>query len=232
VAFDAGGLSRTLPIERQIALETVVVSHSHLDHVRDLATLADTRTQRGSPPLRVLASAHTLAALRRHLFNGAIWPDFTRIPSERRPALRFVEIRPGVRFRAGGFSFLPIPVHHSVPALGFLVRTDDGAVLISGDTGPTRDIWAAARRAGTRLRGVFAECSFPGRFRELADHSGHYCPDSLARDLRTLGPALGSVPVFLYHVKPGFGPEIEDEIHREIDGVVLARSGLLFRPSG
>ena len=33
------------------------------------------------------ALPETLAALRAHIFNGVIWPDFTRLPSAEQPTL-------------------------------------------------------------------------------------------------------------------------------------------------
>jgi 3',5'-cyclic-nucleotide phosphodiesterase len=207
------------------------VSHAHIDHVRDLAMLADTRTQRRAAPLEVYGLAGTLRALSRHLFNDELWPDFTRLPTPRRPAIRFVEIRPGERFRTGGVSFVAVPVDHTVETIGIVARARRGAVLFSSDTGPTDAIWTAARRLGRELKAAFVECSYPRRLARLAQISGHLSPDTLAEELRKLGPALGRIPVFAYHVKPGFAAEIEAEVHDLLDGVVLARPGMVFRTS-
>lgn len=231
LALDAGGLTRSVPLEVQIALEGVLVSHAHLDHVRDLAVLADTRTQRGARPLAVYGLPSTQRVLRHHVFNGELWPDFTRIPSARRPAVRLLEIRPGRPFRAGGLTVTAVPVHHTPETVGFVVGGRGGAVVFSGDTGPTDALWAVARKLGRRLKAVFVECSFPRRLAWLADLSGHLSPDTLAGELRKLGPALGRIPIFLYHMKPGFAAEIEAEVHDLVDGVVLARDGMVFRTS-
>ena len=50
IALDAGA-SRAADLEEQRKIEAVLVSHAHLDHVRDLATLADNRCQQGGPSL-------------------------------------------------------------------------------------------------------------------------------------------------------------------------------------
>ena len=45
----------------------------------------------------------TLQALRDHLFNGVIWPDFTRLPSVQHPILVFHELAVGdVLIRSDG----------------------------------------------------------------------------------------------------------------------------------
>ena len=229
VAFDAGGLTRSLHLEAQLALESVLVSHAHLDHVRDLATLADTRAQRRAKPLTVYGLPVTLRALAHHLFNGQIWPDFTRLPSGRRPALRFEEVRPGDVIRTGGLSIACVPVTHSIDTVGVVVKKRGRAVLFSGDTGPTERLWKVARDLGRELRAVFVECSFPRRLSRLAEISGHLSPDTLAGELAKLGPAVGRIPIFTYHMKPGFSAEIEAEVHDLLDGVVLARPGLVVR---
>ena len=51
VAIDAGALTSGMELKAQCALEAVLVSHAHLDHVRDLATIADNRNQNGADPL-------------------------------------------------------------------------------------------------------------------------------------------------------------------------------------
>ena len=45
IAIDAGSLTSGMELKAQCALEAVLVSHAHLDHVRDLATIADNRCQ-------------------------------------------------------------------------------------------------------------------------------------------------------------------------------------------
>ncbi len=231
IILDAGGVTRSLPLEEQLALESVVVTHAHIDHVRDLATLADTRTQRRAKPLTVYGLAAALRVLSLHLFNGQMWPDFTRIPSPRRPAIRLVEVKAGAPFRVGGLTFHCVPVHHSIDTVGIVVRARGGYVLFSGDTGPTDRLWRAAHDLGRDLKAVFVECSFPRRLAKLAEISCHLSPDTLAGELAKLGHAVGRIPIFTYHMKPGFSAEIEAEIHDLVDGVVLARQGLVVRAS-
>ena len=74
-----------MELKAQCALEAVLVSHAHLDHIRDLATIADNRCQNDAAPLVVAGTKQTLAILKKHFFNDLLWPDFSRIPSARAP---------------------------------------------------------------------------------------------------------------------------------------------------
>ena len=85
--LEAGTVTSVLTWEEQLGVTEVCVSHIHLDHVKELAFLVDNRAGRTPRPLVVTGVAEVVAGLRRHLFNDRIWPDFTRIPSRREPAL-------------------------------------------------------------------------------------------------------------------------------------------------
>ena len=207
VAIDAGALTATLPLEALDRLQAVVLTHAHLDHVKDLPLVADLLAGRGRPPLVVHASERCAATLRNHVFNGELWPDFTRIPSERSPA---IEIRPfHGPFRAGGLDFRPVPMAHAVEATGFVVRGSGGAFAVSGDTGPTEAFWREVNAAAP-LGAILLETSFPSRLQPLADASGHLTPGTLGGELAKLAP--GAPPVWLYHLKPAHAAEVRAEV--------------------
>ena len=63
VGLDAGATTSMLTLEEQLGLDAVIVSHAHLDHVRDLAALADNRAQGARAPLVVAGTAFTVRAL-------------------------------------------------------------------------------------------------------------------------------------------------------------------------
>ena len=61
LAIDAGSLTSGMDLKAQCKLEAVLVSHAHLDHIRDLATLADNRVQNGCPPLMIAGVSKSAA---------------------------------------------------------------------------------------------------------------------------------------------------------------------------
>ena len=91
ILLDAGTGVGDLTLDELARIEHICISHSHLDHVLSIGLLADSvmrlRGAQGKGPIQVHALPETLAALRQHIFNGVIWPDFTRLPSADAPLL-------------------------------------------------------------------------------------------------------------------------------------------------
>ena len=104
-----------------------------------------------------------------------------------------------------------IRVNHIVPAVGFILRDGDSALLYSGDTSETRRIWEVGAKE-TRLKAAFIETSFPNDFRDLAKVSGHLTPEMLAREFVKLGRP--DLPLYIYHLKPSYRAMIKSELLR------------------
>jgi len=207
--LEAGTATSVLSWEEQIAVTEVLVSHMHLDHVKDLAFLVDNRVGKAPRPLTVTGVADVVAGLRHDLFNDRIWPDFTRIPSRSAPTLAYRVIPEGRYSRICGLSVKPVRVNHPAPATGYIIREPGVSVLYSGDTGPTTAIWKAARNLRD-LRAVIVECSFPSSMADIAQASGHLTPALLERELERFGRP--EVPVYLYHMKPLHLSAIAEEL--------------------
>lgn len=212
LALDAGSLTAGLELTQQLSLVGCLISHAHLDHIKDLATVADNRCQAECEPLVVAASRSTIRVLKRHFFNDLIWPDFSVIPTASRPTIRFMELQPDRLHTIAGYSVRAVPVHHTVPTLGFIVRGPDATLGYSGDTGPTDHLWTRLR-AEPNLRALLHEVSFPNREQKLATVSGHHTPATLREDLRKYGRPQ-DLPTLLYHLKPFFQREVEQECAR------------------
>jgi ribonuclease BN (tRNA processing enzyme) len=226
LAVDAGSLTASLDLAALRRVRHVVLSHSHLDHVKDVPLLADLLADVNPRPVTVHGSAATLRVLRRHVFNGSLWPDFTRIPSPARPVIRLAAFRHGVPFRAGPHRILPVRVDHAVESTGFVVSRQGRSFAISGDTGPTGRFWEAVNRA-RGLGALLVEVSFPGKLQWLADRSGHLTPQTLAGELAKV--EREGVPVYLYHLKPAWEAALRAEIAglRRRDVRILSRGDVL-----
>lgn len=198
VALDAGALTESLSLAEQSRIRAILVTHSHMDHVASLPFLVENVFGRAPGPIEVVAPADVADSLRKHLFNDALWPDFTRIPNQLLPTVTFREIAIGSPTPVDGLRVTAIPVSHVVPTCGYVVENGHAAVVFSGDTGPTEALWHAARTA-RNLKAIFVECSFPDSMQEIADVSKHLTPRTLRQEMKKF-PA--DVPVMLYHMKP------------------------------
>ncbi len=211
LAIDAGALTASLSLDELLAVDDILLTHSHLDHVKDVPLLADLIVGRRARPVRVHASAACARTLRESVFNDELWPDFTRIPDRARPVLEIVPFDPARPFRIGRYAIAPVPVAHPVESVGFVVSDGKSAFAISGDTGPTARFWKKVN-AQRRLGALLVELSFPNALQELADASGHLTPRTLAGELAKL--ERNGFPVLLYHLKPAHAAELRREVAR------------------
>jgi cAMP phosphodiesterase len=217
-------------------IDHILVTHSHLDHVLGIGLIADSvarrRLSRSSPkrrgPIRVHALAATLDALRAHIFNGVIWPDFTRLPTVDHPLVKMEPFAVGQTLNFGARRVEVLPAEHTVPAVGFAIAPDApaaGAWVFTGDTGPNPALWR--RLTGMRIAHLVIETAFSDDEQQLARISSHLCPTTLARELAQLD---GEVDVHITHIKPG---EVE-AVMSQIEGQTMRhrasalRSGQVF----
>jgi ribonuclease BN (tRNA processing enzyme) len=212
LAIDAGSLTSGLDLSAQMRLEACVVSHAHLDHIRDLATIADNRCQQGAAPLLIAAPRATIRVLKKHFFNDHLWPDFSKISAGSGPTIQYQELALERATTIAGYEVTAIGVSHTVDTAGFLIRSAEGTLAYSGDTGPTDRFWELLNQVND-LKGLLAEVSFPDEQQGLATASGHHTPRTLAADLAKLSDAQ-AVPTLLYHIKPFFQADVERQCAR------------------
>ncbi len=223
ICIDAGSITNMLTLKQQQKIECVIVSHAHMDHVRDLAMLADTRTQQGGPPLTIASTPGTIDVLRRHFFNDKLWPDFSKIPNPDKRTLIFKKIKPRVVTEICGYKILPVPVDHTVEAAAFIVSDGKTTLAYSGDTGPTEELWTAMKQYDN-LSALVMEVAFPNDQLKVAHDSGHHTPKTLEKELRKLGAKHRDLPVLLFHIKPVFQRTVERELAR-----IKARNNTILR---
>ncbi len=219
ILIDAGTGVGDLTYEEMCRIERIFVTHSHLDHVTSIPLLVDTLLDERDTPLVVHAPQATIEALRTHLFNGQIWPDFTALPNPEAPALRFEAIEPGETAWVGDRCLQAIPVNHTVPAVAYRCSWGSSAFCFSGDTSTNDTLWPALNAAGP-LDMLIVEVGFPNRERELADVAKHYCPELLAHDLAKLATAP---PIAVTHLKAGSEAETMAELEAALPGYQLHR---------
>jgi len=219
ILIDGGtGLSE-LDLEEMKRIRHIFVTHSHLDHIAGIPMLLDSVFEYIREPVVLHARRETLRALKEHIFNWQIWPDFSCLPNRENPVLRFREMQPGERCPVGNRGVEMIAVNHAVPAAGYRVQNGAGSFAFSGDTTSNEGFWEALNGHDT-LDLLIVESAFPDEERELSTRARHYCPQLLAADLKKLRhrPRL-----FLTHLKPGSEARILDQCRNQVEALDVQR---------
>lgn len=232
ITIDAGAVCRSLNLDEQVAIDHMLISHSHMDHVKDLALQADQIIGRRSSSVELHCGPETAETLRTSYFNNYLWPDFTKIPTPTNPVMRIVvrepleafrisargaagpsssaAVTPGAPLAEGEYEVRYIPVTHPVESMAMLIRGSTGSILYSSDTGPTTKLWEVVNNTPD-LRGMFVELSFPNHMQALADVAGHYTPQTLAAEMQKI-TNRDNIPLFVYHLKPSFYEQTMKEL--------------------
>ncbi|MGH8671366.1 MAG: MBL fold metallo-hydrolase [Burkholderiales bacterium] len=199
ILIDAGTGVSELDLAELKLIDHVFVTHSHLDHITSIPFLVDTVGHMRDKPLTVHATPETTLALKQHIFNWQIWPDFTAIPNKRHPFLRYESIKVGKTVDMGGRKITPLPANHVVPAVGFHLDSGRASLVFSGDTTTNDALWERVNKI-ENLRYLIIETAFSDSGMDIAIASKHLCPSLLAAELAKLKrPA----EIYITHLKPG-----------------------------
>ena len=238
ITIDAGAVCRSLDLDKQMKIDHMLISHSHMDHVKDLALMADQIIGRRQSPVHLHCGPETAETLQTSYFNNYLWPDFTKIPTQEHPVMK-VHIRnalevfcipalqdaeisaPLVRkektkkkttaLADNEYEVQYIPVSHPVESMAMIIRGSSGSFVYSSDTGPTTKLWDVVNEIPD-LRGMFVELSFPNHMQALADVAGHYTPATLDLEMKKI-KRRDEIPLFVYHLKPAFYEQTKIELN-------------------
>ena len=150
-------------------LETVLLTHLHLDHVSDLLALANARYLRQLPGLEVYGPVGTAAWLKT-LHSAFPYLEKMEVTAH--------EVQPMDDFSVQGFDIFAEEAKHSVTALAYRIEAEDRVLVYSGDTEPSPRVAALAEAADLLIH----ECSFPEPF----DVTNHSTPKKLGRMIKNV----------------------------------------------
>ncbi|MFB6080719.1 MAG: MBL fold metallo-hydrolase [Haloferacaceae archaeon] len=174
------------------AVDAVLVTHHHLDHVADLPTLAKARWLDGQESLEVVGPPGIAEVCRHLLAVDRLGERVDLTVTERTLA--------DAPFAVGGVSVDAAGTTHSKP--GFAYRFGD-ALALSGDTEPAPDVFDLADGVDTLVH----ECSYP----DSAGTEGHTTPTELGRRLAEIAVER----VYLTHLFPE-AERATEEIRRTV----------------
>ena len=199
ILIDAGTGLTELSLAEMAMIEHVFITHSHLDHLAALPLMIDSVADMHDRPITIYATDATLEIIRNHIFNWAIWPDFSEIAIRQEAVIRYQTIRVGEALRFGERAVTAVPAVHTVPAVGYHLDSGKASLVFTGDTTVNDAFWPVINRI-SNLKYLIIETAFSNRERRLAQTSKHLCPSMLAEELARLER---DVSVFITHLKPG-----------------------------
>jgi ribonuclease BN (tRNA processing enzyme) len=208
LAVEAGGLTSRLTIQEQQNIDAVLLTHHHMDHIRDIPGIALNFFRLGGS-IDVYATPEVCEIIQTHLLNRIVYPEFQKIP-ESRPTISFQEIEPFGRQWIDGHSILPVPVRHEAAAVGYQISDKEGkTVFYTGDTGPgLADCW---RHISPQL--LIIEVTVPNALEDFARHTGHLTANLLEKELISFREIKGYLPeVLTIHMDAAFEPKIKEEL--------------------
>jgi len=209
ILLDAGTITEVLGDEQLKRIKHVVISHTHIDHLKDLFSFVDELVMMGKYSIEVISVKQIIEIISQNLFNNLIWPDFTVIPSENNAVIKFCEIDLEKATSRDGISIKPVLMTHTVYTVGFVVKEGKRGFMFTADTGPTERFWKVAKEE-KGIEFIIADVSFPNRLDRLAKISGHMTLSMLIEHIDRFG--LSDMPIYITHIKPIFKDEILKEL--------------------
>lgn len=205
-------------------VDTVLLTHHHLDHVSDLMVLLKARWLAGETTMRVAGPPGTESLVRGLLDVHEYMND--------RIEFTFVDVQPDEgqtqsTFELAGFEISAMETRHSMPCLAYRFETpqsDSDPIVFSGDTEAFDELLEFADGAAVLIH----DCSFP----DDVDVSNHPTPTKLGKVLSRVEPDIGCL--YLTHLYPhteGREEEMLESIRTYYEGTVrFASDGLTHGP--
>lgn len=197
--IDVGTGAESLTLEQMKQIKRVFITHSHLDHLCHLPFILNNLISFNLPPIEVYASAFTLDALKNHIFNNIIWPDFTKLPSKEAPCVVLKEIEVNQPSTFDEITYFPIEVNHAVPTLGFWVgKENQGYFAFSADSHSSPQFWKALNHL-PEVKKLIIDNQYLDNEADISLLAKHFTPSVLQTDLQQLDY---QTKIYITHLPP------------------------------
>jgi ribonuclease BN (tRNA processing enzyme) len=207
ILIDAGTGLGDVPLAVLQGISDVFLTHCHMDHIALLPMLCDAKNIAGGKTVTVHALPQTIQALKGHVFNWQIWPDFAEIPDVGNPVLRWNALEVGEELQIGAHRIRVLDANHTVAACGYAVHRGERSFAFQGDSGSCAEFWAQLAAEDVDL--LIVEAAFSDNEQDLALRSLHLAPSLLAEELAHY---TGRARVLVTHAKPGEERLVEEQL--------------------
>ena len=209
--IDAGNLLDSLD-EECADIENIWVTHSHLDHIADIAYIMDNYFSMRTKTLNIIGLPDTIEAIQKYYLNDFIWPDFStiKLANGKEMSLSYQILELGKNYSIGKDETLrAFQTDHTVDSCGYVYTKNEVSVLITADT-YSLDTMIEEIDNDSSIKSIVVECSFPSSMEILAKESKHLTPKllfSMLEDLKN-----DDVHLYINHIKPAFLVKMISEI--------------------
>lgn len=221
ILLDGGTICSSLSPDEIRCLKNIFISHPHFDHIKGLPSLAENLIFMNEPvPVSIYASEIAINSLKQHIMNGIIWPDFSKLPREEAPVIRYRSIPEGVAVKVDGISVTPWFLYQNNSDFGYLLDDGNSSLLYTSDIGPDAELCIN----GAVPDSMIIEVSFPDENEDLALRSGHLTPLLMQAMLKKL-PRLPR-NIFISHLKTYYREQIVTQLHAlDLPGLSILNDG-------
>lgn len=214
--LDCGSGIVDLDTQALLQIDTVLLTHSHLDHCSGLPLLADAHISHGGRGVDIYTQQETIDALKLQMFNSQQWPDYTKASPGNVPWLRLHALEVGDAVSLPDGIATALPAEHSVPALGWLLEGPWRALAFTGDSGPCLAFWHWISHVPS-LTDVICELSYLNENSAQAVVDGHMSPALLIPLLEILPP---NAHVWITHTDHRQRTQLLEQVRKELPSLL------------
>ncbi|MBA1432805.1 MAG: MBL fold metallo-hydrolase [Epsilonproteobacteria bacterium] len=212
--MDAGNLLDALEAESK-NIHTIWLTHSHLDHIVDIAYILDNYFTQRKETLVIYGLPQTIQAVQDDFLNNTIWPDFSsiKLTATDKMAVEYREIEIGKEYRISKNETIEaFETDHTVACCGYIYKKNSAAIMVCADTYSLENAFDILHKRRD-IKSLIVECSFPNEMAALAKESKHLTPDILFEQLEQL--KRDDITLYINHIKPLFMRKISEQIDQK-----------------
>jgi len=209
--IDAGNLLESMDV-RTVEIENIWITHSHLDHIIDIAYILDNYFNLRKKSLNIIGLPKTIQSIKENFLNDTIWPDFSKIKLKQSDemAVTYTELEIDTEYRVGDNETIrAFQTDHTVASCGFIYKKDKSSVMITADTLCLDNVINILEK-DLNISALVVECSFSNDLKELAIESKHLTSELLFNQLERL--KRDDIRLYINHIKPAFLKKVTEEI--------------------
>jgi len=208
--IDAGSLLKYINVATT-DLEYIWLTHSHLDHIVDIAYMLDKYFSLRRKTLNIVGLPQTIQAIKENFLNDTIWPDFSKIKliTGESMVVNYIELEFAKKYKLSANEYIEaFETDHTVDSCGYIYTKNNNSIMITADT-LSLDNAIDILNKRKNINSLVVECSFPSELEKLAINTKHLTPKLLFCKLQNI--KIDDIKLYINHMKPSYVERITKE---------------------